>query len=198
MFALVFIAACAGGPMKSKVPDGLAYDCGEMGKAYLQFGGGGYLPGQRALAKGNVWNPAQAARPRLRSTAQLTLKKDGGVYDMIAEWSEEGLRYRSEVPFKGDDYLIWSVGSDREAVIEAWSRQFAGRPLVAEDARLGLRVSADPVEDGADPFGKYTPVGEPLAICRRMGRDAASEEHGPEHGDGHHAPEAEHEGPHAP
>lgn len=190
---LALLAGCTG-PMKSKVADGLAYDCGgTMGKAYIQFGGGGYLPGETALAKGNVWNPAQQARPRLRSTAKLYLEK--GAHDLIAEWSEGGLRYRSEVPFAGDNYLIWSVGTGPEAERpERWITP--GRPLTSEDARLGLRATADPMDEAAA-------AGEFYATCRRAGRDpeedAAAPGHAPEHSAGHSEPQtAPQETPHAP
>jgi hypothetical protein len=205
LVGLFLVAGCAGGPMKTKVAEGLAYDCGAMGKAYIQFGGGGYLPGQRALAKGNVWNPAQQARPRMRSTARLTFKDREGVYDLIAEWSEEGLRYRSEVPFEGEDYLIWSVGSDHQEILDEWQKKFPGR-LTPEDARLGLRASADPVASEMGNIhpeaGRHTPVGVPHATCRRLGRDGAghgaTSGGGEEHGADQHEPEGEHDEPHAP
>lgn len=190
--------------MKGKVPDGLAYDCGEEGKAYIQFGGGGYLPGETALAKGNVFNPTQQARSRMRSTAKLAFA--GGVHDLIAEWTGGGLRYRSEVPYKGDDYLVWTVGSPAwtlggpapEEVIDRWNTP--GRPLTAEDARVGLRASADPIDEPQA-------AGEPLATCRRVGRDpdggdapaAHGDSHGAEARDGEaHGPDAEHGDPHLP
>ena len=203
--ACALLAACAG-PIKTKVPDGLAYDCGALGKAYIEFGGGGYLPGQRALAKGNVFDPAQQPRPRMRSTATLSFKDREGVYDLIAEWSEQGLRYRSEVPFDGEHYLIWSVGSDREEIMDAWQESFPKWRPAPEDARLGLRATPDPVESEMDSIapqvGRHTPVGAPHATCRRLGRDGpgygATSGSGEEHGDGDHGAEAEHDEPHAP
>ncbi len=202
--ALALFAGCAG-PIKTKVPEGLAYDCGAMGEAYIQFGGGGYLPGQRALAKEDVWNPAEQARPQLRSTATLSLKKGGPPLDLIAEWAEEGLRYRSEDPFDGENYLIWSVGTDHEAIIREWQKRFPGR-LAPEDARVGLRATPDPVENETGSItprvGTDTPVGLPIATCRRLGRGgpgagAASSRSG-EHGGDHRGPDAEHDEPHAP
>jgi hypothetical protein len=178
--------------MKSKVPDGLAYDCGAHGKAYIQFGGGGYLPGGTALAKGNIWNPAQQARPRDRSTAKLTFRE--GVHDLIAEWSEGGLRYRSEVPFEDGDYLIWTIGHDRKEVIQAWERVSPGRPLTPEDARIGRRSTQDPVDE-------RKAAGTPYTACRRLGRDASADsagDHGEDHDADHQEPEAEQDEPHAP
>ena len=191
---LALLAGCAGGPMKSKVPDGLAFDCGGAEKkAYIQFGGGGYLPGQTALAKGNVWNPAQQARPRMRSTARLHFEK--GVHDLVAEWTEGGLRYRSEVPFSGDKYLVWSVGAAPPVERpERW--ETGGRALTSEDARIGLRATADPV-------GEEDAAGEPYATCRRLGRepqDEAAAPHGQDHGadEERHGPEADRQEPHGP
>lgn len=185
--ALAVLAGCAG-PMKSKVPDGLAYDCGDKGKAYIHFGGGGYLPGQTALAKGNVFNPAQQPRPRDRSTAILSLA--GGKHDLVAEWSEGGLRYRSVVPFEGGDYLIWTIGHDRKDVVRAWEHVSPGRPLTPEDARLGRRATQDPVDErGA--------AGTPYAACRRLGREPTADVAG-DHGEAadHQEPEEEHSEPH--
>jgi len=148
------LAACAG-PIKTKTLDGLAFDCGEKGKAVIRFGGGGYLPGETALAKG---------APRLRSTARLSFRE--GNYDMVAEATQGGLRYRSEIPYEGIDYLVWTMGTvPEEQRPERWND--AGRPLTAEDARVGLRASADPLEE------EYA-GGEPFATCRRLGRDGGA------------------------
>lgn len=192
---LALVAGCAGSPMKSKVPEGLAFDCGGADrKAYIAFGGGGYLPGETALAKGNDWNPAQQARPRMRSTAKLHFEK--GVHDLVAEWTEGGLRFRSEVPFSGSHYLIWSVGSGpRVERPERWDTP--GRALTPEDARIGLRATADPLDESEA-------AGEPYATCRRLGREPqddgtpAARGEGPGAEEEHHQPEADHPEPHTP
>jgi hypothetical protein len=182
--AAALVAGCAG-PIKTKTVDGLAYDCGDKGKAVIQFGGGGYLPGETAIAKGTQ---------RLRSTARLAFRE--GLYDMVAEWTQGGLRYRSQIPFDGINYLVWTSGTvPEEQRAERW--QDAGRLLTAEDARVGLRASADPLDE-------VMVSGEPFATCRRLGRepdDSAGEHH--DDGDEHHggADEHHHEGkdgePHA-
>ena len=187
--ALLFVSACTG-PMKSKVPDGLAYDCGAVGKAYISFGGGGYLTGETAVGKDDRWDAKEQAGPRLRSTAKLALGETK--HDLIAEWTQNGLRYRSKAPLQGDEYLIWSLAADQGADTRPW-QQTTGRPLTPEDALVGLRA-------GADPVSEATANGRFHATCRRLGRDAAPASaaagHREPHGSDQH--EAKAEAPHQP
>jgi hypothetical protein len=197
-FAAALLAGCAG-PMKSKATEGIAYDCGGAGKAYVRFGDGGYLPGETALAKDDIYAPGSTPQQRPRTTAKLIFKSVE--YDLIPESTQGGLRYRSDKPYSGDTYLVWSLGSARqEEKPERWNTP--GRPLTSEDARVGLRTSKDPVDEDEV-------AGEPVATCRRLGRDPNTAGHAePAHGETTHdagqdhdaAPEKggqEHEEPHA-
>jgi hypothetical protein len=194
--AAVLLAGCTG-PMKSKATEGIAYDCGGAGKAYVRFGDGGYLPGQTALAKDDVHDPGSIPQQRPRTTARLTF--NSLEYDLIPESTQGGLRYRSAKPYSGESYLVWSLGSARrEERPERWNTP--GRALTSEDARVGLRASEDPVDEDKV-------AGEPLATCRRLGRDpdAAGHAH-PAHAEPHDVAqdhdagqdkgEPEHEEPH--
>lgn len=183
--AAVLLAGCAG-PMKSKATDGIAYDCGAAGKAYVKFGDGGYLPGETALAKDDVYDPASTPQARARTTATLIF--EDRKHDLIPEATQGGLRYRSDKPYSDQGYLVWSLGSAREEEGPGrWNTP--GRPLGSEDARVGLRASVDPVDE--------TRVGgEPLATCRRLGRDADSAGHS-DPGHGEYKGAQEHEAPHA-
>jgi hypothetical protein len=185
--------------MKSKATEGIAYDCGGAGKAYVQFGDGGYLPGQTALAKDDVHDPGSTAEQRPRTTARLTF--NSLEYDLIPESTQGGLRYRSAKPYSGESYLVWSLGSSaREERPERWNTP--GRLLTSEDARVGLRASEDPVDEDEV-------AGEPVATCRRLGRDPGAADHAQpahaepahdaaqDHDAGQHKGEPEHEEPHA-
>jgi hypothetical protein len=187
--ALALLAACTG-PMKSKVPDGLAFDCGkDLGKAYLRFGGGGYLPGETAVGKDHRWDPKEQAGPRLRSTAKLTLGENS--HDLVAEWTQGGLRYRSKATYRDGEYLIWSLASNEDGDTRAW-QQTEGRALTHEDALVGLRTSADP-ENETTANGRF------YAACRRVGRDSAPDGAATGHrGAEHHEPEAKGDEPHRP
>jgi hypothetical protein len=188
------LAGCAlvggdSGPVKSKVTEGIAYDCGGEGKAYVRFGDGGYLPGETALARDNVHDPASTPQQRARTTATLTF---GDMkYDLVPEATQGGLRYRSDKQYLDRGYLIWSQGSaPDEELAERWNSP--GRPLTSEDARVGLRASMGPMDE--DMVG-----GEPFATCRRLGRDPdAAEHHAPDlNASQDHAPAKGHEEPHA-
>jgi hypothetical protein len=184
--AAAALSGCAA-PMKSKVTQGIAYDCGSEGKAYVQFGDGGYLPGETALARDNLYDPGSSPQPRARTTATLTFKEQE--YDLVPEATQGGLRYRSHKLYMDQGYLIWSQGSAREEEMpERWNTP--GRPLTSEDARVGLRASQDPVDEDEV-------AGEPLATCRRLGRDPITHT-APHHeaAQDHQASE-DHEEPHA-
>jgi len=185
---LGLLAACTG-PMKSKVPDGLAFDCGkDLGKAYLRFGGGGYLPGETAVGTDHRWDPKEQAGPRLRSTGKLMLGENS--HDLVAEWTQGGLRYRSKAPYRDDEYLIWSLASNEDGDMRAW-QQTEGRALTHEDALVGLRTSVDP-ENETTANGRF------YAACRRVGRDSAPDGAATGHHGAEHQPEAKRDEPHRP
>lgn len=180
--------------MKAKVPDGLAYGCETLDEAhkpfqaYIRFGGGGYLPGESVRARDNVWDPSSKEGPRPRTTAKLKYGEDE--YDMIAEWTQGGLRYRSAKPVSDAGYLVWSLGT---ALADEGPERWSGhqRPLTPEDARVGLRASADPEDPGQAG-------GAPVAACRRAGRSGDSDGTPLSHDEGEPDGAAqEHEAPHA-
>jgi hypothetical protein len=154
------LGACASKHVEIPVPAGLAFECDSGGPLTIQFNGGGYQPESnvRALANGR---PSAAAVPR--STAELSW--DGGRLRMLPEWTERGLRYRSESPFDGRHYLIWTQRGEAGDPPERWTRR-AG-PRSAEDVRLGRRAAlVAPDELEAE--------GVEIALCRRSGRSAVA------------------------
>ena len=138
-------AGCAA-PLKASTPKGLAFDCEPGGLALVHFGDGGYLPeaSVRATRGGETVQVP-------RSTARLVY---GGAHlALVAEWAEQGLRYRSEEPVDGA-YLVWTQRG--------------------EEAELGRRTALIADADG-------NPEGERVALCRRSGRsgDVAQEGEAP-------------------
>ena len=167
------VAACAQGPRAATLSQGLAYDCTPGGEASIAFSGGGYLP------ESKVWAGEKDARAQVwRSTADLVFA--GDEHRMIAEWSVEGLRYRSAEPYDGSDYLVWTVRS-------AGTRG-------AEDARLGRRPGADPEGEEEHDAGAL------VADCRRRGRDPVAGTPAPDSEPAHeeHEAGASQEAPHLP
>jgi hypothetical protein len=154
-------AACGRGHVETHVPAGLAFECDVGGPLTIQFNGGGYQPEMsvRALSDGR---PSQERVPR--STAQLSY--EGKELLMLPEWTESGLRYRSQQPYDGRHYLIWTQRGEAGDPPERWTRREA--PRSAEDARLGRRANEIPLlEEDAE--------GQEVALCRRSGRGSAAE-----------------------
>jgi hypothetical protein len=164
----LLLAACAGAPMKTATPKGLLYDCaGEP--AVVTFHGGGYLPDQSVRRFDGAGNLARYGdgmhRGQIvqtpRSTADLDYKKMK--VKLVAEWAEEGLRFRSETPDDGH-YWIWSIRG--------------------ETARLGRRPA------GLQPESEEQAGGDNQIVCRRAQRltDPAAHVN-----DNHAAEEAHHD-----
>ncbi len=123
--AFALLAACAGSPLKTKAPDGLAFECADGAPAQIIFNDHGYLPDSNALGRDR--DGTQSQQPR--STATVTYA--GATHRMVAEWAELGLRYRAV-----------SAGPDGKHLILS---------LRGEEAMLGWRAEVPSVH--ADPAG---------------------------------------------
>ena len=128
--ALLLVAACAGGPRKASVPEGLAFECDRGGMASITFNDGGYLPESNALGRSREGELRQAPR----STA--TLHYADGRHAMLAEWTELGLRYRAAVPGPDGQHMILSLRGE-EAVLGR-RLETAGAHEAAEGERIAL------------------------------------------------------------
>lgn len=160
---MLLIAACAGGPVKTAVPAGLAYDCDRGGSAMIRYSGGGFLPGSNVVGTGEDGRAAQVPR----STA--TLSYDGATYHLVAEWTDQGLRYRARDAVEGRGYLVWTQHAEHPDRPETWTRP--GGPRGGEDARIGWRPDAVPAASEL-PYGRDPAEGSDHALCRRAGRGA--------------------------
>lgn len=157
----VGLASGCSGPLKTSVPAGIVYECDRGGSATIRYNGGGFLPDSRVQGTGADGQPAQVPR----STAELVY--DGATHRMIAEWAEQGLRYRSEEPVAGAGYLIWTQHGEDPERRETWTRP--GGPRGAEDIRIGWRAALVP-ESPEAAYGVDPGEGSDHALCRRAGR----------------------------
>lgn len=130
----LLLAGCAG-PQKASVPAGLAYECDPGGAALIRFEPGGYLPGETALGLDG--------KPVPRSVAHL--RYGGSDHRMIAEWTQFGLRYRSEEPRAGGRHLIWASQGEEAAILESEGAGAMDVP-VATCTRSGQSASPGPAE----------------------------------------------------
>ena len=131
------LAGCANAPIRTAVPQGLAFECEPGGSAFVHYGDGGYLPEATARTTNADGGAVQAPR----SSAQL--RYGGESHAMVAEWAEQGLRYRSVEP-SGGAYVIWAQRG--------------------EEGVIGRRPAL--VASAADE-----PEGERIASCVRSGRE---------------------------
>ena len=105
LLPLALLASCAGRPIAPTPPAGLLYSCrtaaGDQSEALIVFNGQGYQPG-------NVVRTAAGELPR--STATLTFA--GRDYDLMADWTDLGMRYRSVEPVEGARALVWTADGE--------------------------------------------------------------------------------------
>jgi hypothetical protein len=161
--ALACLAAgCSRGHVATHVPTGLAYECDHGGALSIRFNGGGYQPESdvRAVVNGA---PSEVRVPR--STAEV--EYGGRRLRMLPEYTERGLRYRSEARYDGAHYLIWTQRGEAGDAPELWTNP--GAPRGAEDVQLGHRRTLEPQGENAID-GERMAEGEPIALCRRKGR----------------------------
>lgn len=153
------LAACSPGHVETHVPAGITYRCDDGTSLAIRFNGGGYQPESdvRAVANGA---PSAIAVPRGGAEVEYGDRR----LRMLPEYTERGLRYRSEARYDGEHYLVWTQRGEANDRPEHWARP--GAPGGAEDVRLGRRASID--HDGDEAA-----EGEPVALCRRDGRSPA-------------------------
>lgn len=158
---LPVLGACAGHQGGYALPAGLTYRCAGQ-PAMVVYNGQGYLPGNSvrtpyATAAGQ--EPMQAPR----STARLWY--GGRQYQMMADYAETGLRYRSVEPVSDTHALIWTADGESAWVGEIPVVRGAAERRLAECTRIRAVGPADRTSDSghgaahAEPGP--TPAGEP-------------------------------------
>lgn len=149
------LAGCASHHVETHVPAGLTFSCDQGGSLAIRFARTGYQPDSNVRA---LVNGQPSDLPVARSSAEVDY--GGRTIRMVAEHSDQGLRYRSEVRHDGHNYLIWTQRGAAPYRPERWT---ASEAPSAEDVRLGERAALMPVtEEEAE--------GRPVATCRRDGR----------------------------
>jgi len=143
MAMLGLLSACVGGPIKSSPPKGLTFACAGGSEATLLFLDGGYLPDQTVMGK-DQWDldhdgdtAEMVAVPR--SAAKLIYKTGNQTVEhkLVAEWIEQGLRYRSYEP-KDGKYLVWTL--DGEQAFLEWRPDAARSPVDAAATGPGATI----------------------------------------------------------
>jgi len=133
------LTACVSGPEKTSPPKGLTFACAGGGEATLLFLDGGYLPDQTAMGKDHWDLDQDGDKAEMvsvpRSAAKLIYQQVE--HKLVADWIEQGLRYRSYEPQDGK-YLVWTL--DGEQAFLEWRPDEARSPVDAAATGQGALV----------------------------------------------------------
>lgn len=131
-------------------PPGLAYACrtaagAPAGDAIILFNGQGYQPGNVVRAP----DAGAGARELPRSTARLWF--GGHDYEMMADWSEFGLRYRTIGPVVDNRALLWAADGEDARILSVPPNEAGPETELASCTRKRSL-------DGAHPPGHGEPA----------------------------------------